>query len=94
MTAHLAPPTPASGFAALQARNAAETEARELCAALSEKQRTVLVLASKGLTYAEVAGAMNRARATVEMHCKEGRAVLGAHNMVEAAVLLTKAGLV
>lgn len=92
--APVAPPTAASGFAALTARNAAEAEARTLCAMLSLKQREALVLSTQGMTCAEVGQATGKSHCTIEKYLADGRAMLGVGSVVEAAVLLTRAGLV
>lgn len=83
-----------SGFAALAARNEAETDARALCAGLSPYVLEVLVLTAKGLNYVEIASALCRSKRTVEHQMSRGRQALGVGTNIEAAVILTQAGLV
>lgn len=92
--APVAPPSVASGFAALEARNAAEAEARDLCDKLPTNQRDALVLAAQGLTVPQVASAMGKSASTTDGYLRDGRALLGVCSTVEAAVMLTRAGLV
>jgi DNA-binding NarL/FixJ family response regulator len=84
----------ASGFAALTARNQAEVEARMLCAPLTDKQKEVLQLVCKGLQMNEVAQHLGCSRSAVEQRRQTGLQVMGVGSTVEAAVLLTRAGLV
>ena len=83
-----------SGFAALAARNQAETDARALCAGLSARILQVLVLTAKGMTQFEIAGALCKSKRTVEAQLGRGRKALGVATNIEAAVILTQAGLV
>ena len=83
-----------SGFAALAARNEAETDARALCAGLSPHVLDVLVLTANGLRNCEVASALCKSNRTVEAQLSIARRALGVASNIEAAVILTKAGLV
>lgn len=90
---------PAPGFlqsvyAATAARSDAEREARAACALLTDSQRSTLVLLAQGLSRKEVGEHVGRAPVTVDNWVRDGLATLGVDTVIEAAVLLTRAGLV
>jgi len=80
--------------AAQLALREAQREAIELCARLSAAQRNAIVLACKGITAKRAAAMHSGSVHTVYTHRCDGMARLGVNTMPEAAVILTKAGLV
>lgn len=80
--------------AAAVARLEAEQEAVLLCSRLSPFEKECLTFAAKGLTYSKIAIAMHRHTDTIQGYLSSGKQVLEVDSVIEAAVLLTKAGLV
>jgi len=78
-------PTPAEQLA---------TDMLQRCAKLSARERDVLILSSKGLTTAEAGKALGLSTHTVADHRKHLFRKLDVTNIVEAAVIAAKAGLV
>lgn len=72
----------------------AQDEAKRLCAALTDKEREVLVLFAKGFSRTEVARLVSRGPATVDIRMQAARDRLEVETTIEAAVLAAKAGLV
>jgi DNA-binding NarL/FixJ family response regulator len=68
-------------------------EARRRIAALSERERQVLVLVGRGLSNAEAAQALFMSEATVKTYVSRMLAKLGMDNRTQAAILAHEAGL-
>lgn len=85
---------PRQVYAAMLARDEAEREARALCAALSQRELEVATLLCKGLTQLQICECFGLAPRTMHAHAAHIREKLGAETLVEAAVVLTRAGLV
>jgi DNA-binding NarL/FixJ family response regulator len=68
-------------------------EAANLCAGLTQKQRDVLVLASKGIEQRHIAIALDLAVSTVRQRQREIFDALDVETVVEAAVIAAKAGI-
>lgn len=69
-------------------------DARDLASALNEEERSVLVLCSKGLKSSAVGANLNHCTSWVESKKRSAFEKLGVGSLVEAAVVMTKAGLV
>lgn len=82
-----------SVYAATAARSEAEREARQLCALLTDDERSALMLTARGLLRRDVAQRLGRGVGTVENWVCRGLNTLGVDTPIEAAVTLTKAGL-
>jgi FixJ family two-component response regulator len=80
--------------AARIAQQESEAQARLLCEKLSEPQLHALRMACKGIVAKRAAAIHGQSVHTMYTHRCRGMARLGVHTMPEAAVLLTKAGLV
>jgi len=84
----------ASRHAAQVAQSQAAEEARALCERLSEPQLHALRMACKGIVAKRAAAINGQSVHTMYTNRCRGMARLGVNTMPEAAVLLTKAGLV
>ncbi|MFF4659737.1 response regulator [Streptomyces sp. NPDC001381] len=79
--------------AAGSAADTRRTRARELLAALGEREREVAVAVGRGLTNAEIAATLFMSVATVKAHVSRVLARLGLNNRVQIALLAYDAGL-
>lgn len=79
--------------AAKAARAAAEDEAREACAKLTDRQRELLVLVCHGVTRKQCGDRLGMADSTVHHHFKLIFEKLEVGTLAEACVTATKAGL-
>lgn len=68
-------------------------EAVGLVANLTERERDVLVMLGKGMSREEATAALSIAKTTLDNHRLSALAKLGVETNIEAAVILTKAGL-
>ncbi|MYV62913.1 response regulator [Streptomyces sp. SID4931] len=75
-------------------RMSREATARELTAALSDRERTILGLLAAGLSNAELAGRMHLAEGTIKSYVSTLLTRLGVKNRVQAAIIGYEAGLV
>jgi DNA-binding NarL/FixJ family response regulator len=68
--------------------------ARQLLAGLSDREREVLTLLGRGLSNAEIGGALHLSEATVKGYVSSVLGKIGATNRVQAALVAFRAGLV
>ncbi|MGW0642985.1 MULTISPECIES: response regulator [Streptomyces] len=93
--AYLSPKVAKRVIAGLGARRMSrEATARELTAALSDRERTILGLLAAGLSNAELADRMHLAEGTIKSYVSTLLTRLGVKNRVQAAIIGYEAGLV
>jgi len=61
---------------------------------LTPRERDCLSSAARGMTYQEIAGALDVSPRTVEQHLASARRKLGAHSTAQAVAIATRRGLI